>query len=74
MKTLTVDLHPGAGAPITYENPTSWKWEESSISIVLNNGTIVRFNPTYVIALVYQDVEDHNEEDLEKVEECQKSN
>jgi hypothetical protein len=58
MKTLTIDLHPGAGKPITYTNATSWDWDDYGIRVELDNGTIVRFNSTYVIALVCQEVED----------------
>ena len=58
MKTLTIDLHPGAGTPITYTNAVSWDWDEFGIRVVLDNETIVRFNSTYVIALVCQNVED----------------
>jgi hypothetical protein len=58
MKTLTIDLHPGAGKPITYTNATSWDWDDYGIRVELDNGTIVRFNSTYVIALVCQEIED----------------
>ena len=57
MKTLTIDLHPGAGKPITYTNATSWDWDDYGIRVELDNGTIVRFNSTYVIALDCQEVE-----------------
>jgi hypothetical protein len=58
MKTLTIDLHPGAGKPITYTNATSWDWDDYGIRVELDNGTIVRFNSTYVIALVCQEIEE----------------
>jgi hypothetical protein len=58
MKTLTIDLHPGAGKPITYSNATSWDWDDYGIRVELDNGTIVRFNSTYVIALVRQEIEE----------------
>lgn len=58
MKTLTIDLHPGAGSPITYTNCTSWDWDEFGIRVELDNGTSVRFNSTYVIALVWQEIEE----------------
>ena len=58
MKILTIDLHPGAGSQIRYDNVESWDWDEHGLSVVLDNKTVVRFNPAYVIALVWQEVED----------------
>ena len=58
MKILTIDLHPGAGSQIRYDNVESWDWDEHGLSVVLDNKTIVRFNPAYVIALVWQEIED----------------
>ena len=58
MKILTIDLHPGAGSQIRYDNVESWDWDEHGLSVVLDNKTIVRFDPAYVIALVWQEVED----------------
>ena len=58
MKILTIDLHPGAGSQIRYDNVESWEWDEHGLSVILDNKTIVRFNPAYVIALVWQEIED----------------
>lgn len=58
MKILTIDLHPGAGSQIRYDNVESWDWDEHGLSVVLDNKTIVRFNPAYVIALVWQEIEE----------------
>ena len=58
MKILTIDLHPGAGSQIRYDNVLTWDWDEHGLSVVLANETMVRFNPAYVIALVWQEIED----------------
>jgi len=58
MKILTIDLHPGAGSQIRYDNVESWDWDEHGLSVVLDNKTIVRFNSAYVIALVWQEIEE----------------
>ena len=58
MKILTIDLHPGAGSQIRYDNVESWDWDEHGLSVILDNKTIVRFNPAYVIALVWQEIEE----------------
>ena len=58
MKIITIDLHPGAGSQLRYDNVESWDWDEHGLSVVLDNKTIVRFNPAYVIALVWQEIEE----------------
>jgi len=69
MKILTIDLHPGAGSQIRYDNVESWDWDEHGLSIVLDNKTIVRFNPAYVIALVWQEIETPDPDQTELFEE-----
>jgi hypothetical protein len=65
MKILTIDLHPGAGSQLRYDNVESWDWDEHGLSVILDNKTIVRFNPAYVIALVWQEIEEPEEENQE---------
>ncbi len=36
MKILTIDLHPGAGSQIRYDNVESWDWDEHGLSVVLD--------------------------------------
>jgi hypothetical protein len=73
MKILTIDLHPGAGSQIRYDNVESWDWDEHGLSVILDNKTIVRFNPAYVIALVWQEIEDPEEESEEQSSLLQES-
>lgn len=65
MKILTIDLHPGAGSQLTYNNVESWEWDDTKLEIILTNETTVRFNPAYVIALVWQEIEEPEESDAE---------
>jgi hypothetical protein len=58
MKVLTIDMHPGAGSQIVYNNVETWTWDDTKLEILLDNKTIVRFNPAYVIALVWQEIEE----------------
>lgn len=61
MKVLTIDLHPNAGSQLVYNNVHEWTWDEKKVEVVLANETIVLLNPAYVIALVWQEVEDNHD-------------
>jgi len=65
MKVLTIDMHPGAGSQIVYNNVETWTWDDTKLEILLDNKTTVRFNPAYVIALVWQEIEEPEEENQE---------
>jgi len=65
MKVLTIDMHPGAGSQIVYNNVETWTWDDTKLEIILTNETTVRFNPAYVIALVWQEIEEPEEENQE---------
>ena len=69
MKILTIDLHPGAGSQITYNNVESWEWDDTKLEIILTKETTVRFNPAYVIALVWQEIEEPEEEQSSLMQE-----
>ena len=69
MKVLTIDMHPGAGSQIVYNNVETWTWDDTKLEILLDNKTTVRFNPAYVIALVWQEIEDPDSDQTELVEE-----
>jgi len=69
MKVLTIDMHPGAGSQIVYNNVETWTWDDTKLEILLDNKTTVRFNPAYVIALVWQEIEDPDSDQTELFEE-----
>ena len=69
MKILTIDLHPGAGSQLTYNNVESWEWDDTKLEIILTNETTVRFNPAYVIALVWQEIEEPDPDQTELFED-----
>jgi hypothetical protein len=69
MKVLTIDMHPGAGSQIVYNNVETWTWDDTKLEILLTNETTVRFNPAYVIALVWQEIEDPDSDQTELFEE-----
>jgi hypothetical protein len=69
MKVLTIDMHPGAGSQIVYNNVETWTWDDTKLEILLDNKTTVRFNPAYVIALVWQEIETPDPDQTELFEE-----
>jgi hypothetical protein len=72
MKILTIDLHPGAGSQLTYNNVESWEWDDTKLEIILTNETTVRFNPAYVIALVWQEIEEPDPDQTELFEDSER--
>lgn len=56
-KILVIDMHRSVGTQLNY-SVTSWKWGKDLIELKLDNGKIVQINPSYVISIVCEEVEE----------------
>ena len=56
-KILVIDMHRSVGTQLNY-SVTSWKWGKDLIELKLENGKIVQINPSYVISIVCEEVEE----------------
>jgi hypothetical protein len=56
-RILQIDMHPTVGTQLNY-SVKSWKWGKEMIELKLDNGNLVQINPSYVIAIVCEEVEE----------------